>query len=751
MAMALAVYLASAVHKIPGGDSGELLAEACVRGVAHPPGYPLLLRLLRLVRHVATGMSFAHAANVLNAVLAAAAAACVAHVVDMLTKRQHPWEAIAAGLVFAFSRLVWEHAIGIEVFALNNLLAGVLHVLFVRHCWHPRVDNARWGAFICGLALANQHTIVLLEIPGILWVLWSGRHTFKIADVASFALAYDLSCSFLVGLCACLDTMVFGTTPTRGSWGDTATIAGFARHWTRQEYGTFQLSPRTGKSESLVERLSVYAEDTASEFQTFGVFMSLCGIVYLGTLPKRLRSTLSMLLFYLVVFHSLANIPLDDPLSHAVSSRFSMQPNVIVAIWLGTGLAGLLHTVRSFAPSRLRQHSWVLSTLIGKQFMANWAMFEPTAHDDLLRTYAKSVLDTMPKNALLLSFTDINWNTIRYLQECELYRQDVTHLSLQVMPFPWFTRQHALYPAVDFPAISSDVSTDKASEGYVKYISRFIIQNLRDRAGSVFLDLHAVLHSDIGVHGEYHSVRLRPFGLVWQVQEPLQLVSPLPLYDTFVQWSASDRVRTESIHEAFFTPSVGTRPPVAGTWEFVAVSIVHDSLYQSALHRLSTQIDRQISAIEQLPEYIDELWEAERVLALVTSHIDRTHAFTYSVYDAHKNHMLSRMRVQLALEVLDSVTAKAASTMTQQYLSKWPSVQKLVQETPVTARGEEVRRAVAVFVRRMKTQNDADAAAFEKFVHNRKNQNVANDDQNVKKEKKKGKKRRKQSKNKAGE
>lgn len=49
-AVALAVYLATVAPGIPGGDAGEVVAESCHLGTAHPPGYPLFT----LLNHVAT-------------------------------------------------------------------------------------------------------------------------------------------------------------------------------------------------------------------------------------------------------------------------------------------------------------------------------------------------------------------------------------------------------------------------------------------------------------------------------------------------------------------------------------------------------------------------------------------------------------------------------------------------------------------------------------------------------------------------
>ena len=43
------LYFLTAFRDVPGGDAGELLAEGCAAGVAHPPGYPLYTMILWLV------------------------------------------------------------------------------------------------------------------------------------------------------------------------------------------------------------------------------------------------------------------------------------------------------------------------------------------------------------------------------------------------------------------------------------------------------------------------------------------------------------------------------------------------------------------------------------------------------------------------------------------------------------------------------------------------------------------------------
>lgn len=76
----LGLYLQHLVPGVPGGDSGELLSEACVAGVAHPPGYPLLTLVTAfgtIPAARALRIAPAVAANAVNACFAMVAAMCL--------------------------------------------------------------------------------------------------------------------------------------------------------------------------------------------------------------------------------------------------------------------------------------------------------------------------------------------------------------------------------------------------------------------------------------------------------------------------------------------------------------------------------------------------------------------------------------------------------------------------------------------------------------------------------------------------
>lgn len=146
----------------------------------------------------------------------------------------------------------------------------------------------------------------------------------------------------------------------------------------------------------------------------------------------------TMLVLYLVVFHSLANLPLSNPLAREVSARFSIQPNTIIALWIGMGLTVISRTLQKRGLRKSVGHQTIRIALclgiIMYQYHYNKPI-SPVESDDLIRTYGEAILEMLPPNAMLLSYTDINWNTIRYLQVTRHTQSDCTQTKLTAKSF----------------------------------------------------------------------------------------------------------------------------------------------------------------------------------------------------------------------------------------------------------------------------------------------------------------------------
>ena len=144
------VYYSALFDDVPGGDAGELLAQACSFGVAHPPGYPLLTALQALLFRVINNVDIyspAFLGNCLSAFCAALSAAFLFSSTKNIIVRDchmHNLQSSALGFLpsavsfwaaafFAFSPLVMLYALSAEVFSLNNLLCAMLIWTFTKH------------------------------------------------------------------------------------------------------------------------------------------------------------------------------------------------------------------------------------------------------------------------------------------------------------------------------------------------------------------------------------------------------------------------------------------------------------------------------------------------------------------------------------------------------------------------------------------------------------------------------------------
>lgn len=86
-------------------------------------------------------------------------------------------------------------------------------------------------------------------------------------------------------------------------------------------------------------------------------------------------------------------------------------------------------------------------------FTAYWRNVEmmDQSGNNHFRQYALAVLDTLPQDSLLFANYDQQWTSIRYLQECEGHRKDVTSINLSMMTYSWWDVKRDLYDEIHFP------------------------------------------------------------------------------------------------------------------------------------------------------------------------------------------------------------------------------------------------------------------------------------------------------------
>mmetsp|Transcript_21791 Transcript_21791/g.42884 ORF Transcript_21791/g.42884 Transcript_21791/m.42884 type:complete len:794 (+) Transcript_21791:80-2461(+) len=647
---------------VPGGDSGELLAEACLLGVAHPPGYPLFILFTHtFMKLTAPWLSSAKAANLASVLCGSGASGFVSLSILLWPRPSsincflHIAVSIMAGVAFSMSPLVWSYTVGAEVFALNNLLCSILIFLTVllsrkQEILGPkRTQTICFGAFVCGLGMSNQHTSILFQVPLVFYVVFWLDRPWNVRRWIYYGVAG------LAGLSPYLYLYISAGEPKIGSWGATDTLPGLLRHFFRQEYGTMTLSGFKGFSEGFVERSWAYIQDLVLE-QTIALPLAAPALVVGGAMTSIRNSHLGIALllafvFYFAVFHSLANLPLSMSMSREVHRRFWIQPHLIICVWLGLGAIRSSEFLEKQA-SRMRIPLLVLVglatlALISKQVATN----DINSHSYLIGAYADTLLASLPTGALLVSHTDMNWNSVRFKQACQGKRPDVTHLSFQMMPYPWFhSKQAPLYPNVTFPKLPKHgMETQRGSETNSQMVVQFCRSNAVQFKGEVFIDLHSLDDSKLGPDNSYPGgIFLVPHGIVWKVF-PLEFIptrkdssepNHILIDDVWLdKWRHESRAHLNPVLIILSAVPKANRI-VSGTWEYAALCILWDSVYQRALFLLSAALQRDYSS----PFYASGLKESVDLLSQVVLNVKVTETISVSVGDVAKNAALASIR-----------------------------------------------------------------------------------------------------------
>jgi hypothetical protein len=212
-------------------------------------------------------------------------------------------------------------------------------------------------------------------------------------------------------------------------------------------------------------------------------------------------------LFYITVFFSLANMPTNSPLLKGVLSRFFIQANVFVFLWLGIGFA----YVQKLASEIFKIYNQLIFYIIA--FCLIFIQYSAHVKEGnqqnnyFFSDYGHSILDPLPLNSIILFQGDLIGNTIMYLHLCENIRPDLKIISLNLMTYDWFEKQQApVYYPVIFPG--------RVYHPYKKHaynIKQFLESNIN--SFPIFI-AGQFKEGDESYYDEFTTI---PFGMVQQI------------------------------------------------------------------------------------------------------------------------------------------------------------------------------------------------------------------------------------------
>ncbi len=423
---ALVLYVWLAPAYIVDGDNAEFSTLGTTGGVAHPPGYPLYLIVLRALSWL-PAESPAHAAALATGIIGALAvlvlhAACRAW-------GARPTAASVAAALFASGPIVLRFHSEAEAFALNNLVVAT--VLWLAAAAGPLRGTARIAtlALVAGLGMSNHLTCVLIAPVGLLGVARGVRETTGSRPIALVRAVF----AFAIGLVPYLYLWATPTTPA--SWTTIDSFGALLHHFLREDYGGPGAFAPRGEPVSVFDNLLALAQTLGRS----GLWLvPALGVVWLCLLVGRRTVRLeprggwwALALSFLAAGPLLAikfNKQLDADGLYVVT-RFHMLPLLLLAVPSAVAIEELGTALLARARAgRLR--SQVAGAILAVGVLATGAAVSlpsvTTAYSPAAQRSIENLLRTMPPRAVVIGSFDLLSFGAGYVQDALGQRTDVS-------------------------------------------------------------------------------------------------------------------------------------------------------------------------------------------------------------------------------------------------------------------------------------------------------------------------------------
>lgn len=412
-AIAFALYFFTLAPTVTLEDSGELAVAADYMGVAHPPGYPLWTLMAWFFQWVFHGVTYhgypnpAWSIGLMSAVFASLACGLLALLVsrsgaDMMRGMKRAtallgfhvetkicWTAgVTAGLLLAFSPVLWSQAVIIEVYALNVFFMITLLLMIYRWMSRPGEDWALYTiAYLFGLGLTNHHTLFFLAPALLLAAAFRDGPLFRDgvallalgfsallfyrgaqAEATAIGLNYNYLFAFLLlcipvglflyrrrlftewkriligiaavalGLSFYLYMPVASEQNPPHNWGYTRTVEGFMRSFTRGQYEQISPADILGNPKLFAAQLATFFHSIRAQFTLPTVLMALLPFFFFTKIHRCTRMwffTLLAAFFFVSVMLIIFLNPTLDVQTLFIQRRFLILSHAVYALWLG--------------------------------------------------------------------------------------------------------------------------------------------------------------------------------------------------------------------------------------------------------------------------------------------------------------------------------------------------------------------------------------------------------------------------------
>ncbi len=409
-----ALYAATSPRSIALEDDGLFVLSSYFLGVEHPPGYPLFTILGKLATLIPVG-SVAYRVHLLSALFGALSCAalwlCARHLL------QTAWPAYLAAFGLGLSRTFWSQAIIAEVYTLNTFFLFALLYLILRASAAASSGRAALVAIalIFGLSLANHWPLMLLAAPGLAVLLWPRRK-----DIARNAVV--LAGSFLLGLTPYVWLVLRSRDPLPISfYGPLESWREIAFMLSRAGYAGADVS-QTATWLDRAHYFAFFGSELALQFAVVGAVLAVLGFAAQWKVWSKWICWGLTLAFLGPSAVLLCLLGFDyDAIHKHIFHVYPLPAYGIAALWMALGAEWVGRRAR-LKPALQGAACAIVAAAI---FAMGW-QWNTKSGIEWTAAYARAILESVPRDALLIVRGDSDLTPLAYFHMIEGLRPDLT-------------------------------------------------------------------------------------------------------------------------------------------------------------------------------------------------------------------------------------------------------------------------------------------------------------------------------------
>ncbi len=486
------IYLITLNHFNPGyADSDEIITTAYLLGNAHPPGYPILIIIIKLFTLLPIPGSIAFRANLANSLLQSFATVFVYLISIEIIKNFKIFKssnlqkqiklkytavaiASATALITAFSTMVWLYAVVTEVYALNNFLATLTIYLALKWSnetlkYKDKITKFEWKLFLAtgffaGLGTTHVQSFLLIFPALLILLILTLKENKKYNQYFSSKLFW-LAISILIGFSIQFFLLfLINLHKADMSWYFQNDIKGIIRQIQRQDYSGFFVE----KDQNLTAYLGgginpkKYLNDFLNYFNLLsihyiyiGIFIGIIGFIWSFFYNKKIFYTIASLYFFQGIFIAiylgfpeLETAGFINRMTLGVHQRQYILGEIIWGFAILLGFIAIFDIWYKYNKKNIQKSTFLiyilLFTMTIMMLLTNWDTTNQK-NNDYAHKYATEILNNVDKDSVVICMADLSCFSLLYQSLVENYRPDVTVLTKNPKYQRYFLEKHPEY------------------------------------------------------------------------------------------------------------------------------------------------------------------------------------------------------------------------------------------------------------------------------------------------------------------